>query len=278
MQTFLFYTPATQDAYTTTHIADVLSDCQGFEWESAWQGDYRSGLWTDAATGATCFVDVGKIPFAHDDAHAEKQYEHWKQNTLVVKIPLSSPHWHGVESLRFIQSLLDQLSGIACLDTEDTGDDEDEAGPGPLDRMRCLASWERLHVSQTNSRDDCYRMSRVSSVALWRYRRATAELDCDWPQALVLLDKDVARSAVVWDEPEEYIIVPPVELAVLKTATNTKVIDVGELISRADHVNNLDCAGAVKIPMSDQFNEIIDACVKMDLGRFKFLTDSEWSD
>ncbi len=277
MQTFLFFTPENDVLYGTEDICNVLEQCPGFAWDGHWQQGYRSGFWADVYTHARCSVDVGQADFNHDDAHNETTYDGWQLNPIQVKIPLSSPHWHCVESLRFVETMLSQLPHMFILDTEDTASPEVE-GPAPLDRMRALASWEQLHLSQTEGVSDYHRMERVNSIALWRYRRAIGEGNKEWPQALVLLDKDVARSAVIWDEPEEEIIVPPVELAVLKTDYNTSVISVEELISRAAHVNNLDCAGAVKIPIGEDFKSVIAQCVKMDVSRFKFLTDDEWSD
>lgn len=277
MQTYLFYTPEKQEAYSAHEIADVLDDGHGFTWDGDWQKSYRSGQWVDPATRAICHIDIGVAEFNHDDAHDEKEYEAWTRNPIQVQIPLSVPHWYGVECLRFLEWLLEQLPGLHILDTE-IESAEESAGPETLDRLRALANWEQLHINQTTERGDCYRMSRVSSVAMWRYRRAVGELDDEWPAALVLLDKDYARSAVVWDEPEDELIVPPVELGVLKTATNTIVMSVEEIISRAGHVNNLDCAGAVSIPIDDAFEEMVHECVKMDVSRFKFLGDGEWSD
>ena len=278
MQTFLFYTQQDQRAYVASDIVEGLESFDGFVWQGEWQNRYRNGTWTDPATGAMCHIDVGELEFDSDEVKAEKTYEGWTRNPLSVQIPLSVPHWHCVECLRFIEEYCQTLPGLFVLDTEDVGDEERDPGPRTIHRLESLAEWEQLHTAQTAEREDCYRMSRVSSVAMWRYRRATYELDEEWPMALVLLDKDIARSAVVWDEPEDYLIVPPVELAVLKTETHTIVMSVEELISRAEHVNNLDCAGAVKIPIDDDFEDIIGNCVKMDVSRFKFLADGEWSD
>ena len=278
MQTFLFYTPEDQRAYVASDIAEALESFEGFVWQGDWQERYRNGVWTDPATAAACQIDIGHVEFDSDEAAEEKQYDGWTRNPVAVHIPLSVPHWHCVESLRFIEELCLTLPGLSVLDTEDVGDEQREPGPRVINRLDSLAEWEQLHIAQTADREDCYRMSRVSSVAMWRYRRATRELDEEWPMALVLLDKDIARSAVVWDEPIDYLIVPPVELAVLKTETHTIVMSVEELISRANHVNNLDCAGAVKIPIDDEFEDIIENCVKMDVSRFKFLADGEWSD
>lgn len=278
MQCFLFYVPENEAVYRTEQLAAVLEQQAGFAWDGDWQRDYRSGVWTDPHTHALCLIDVGNPVFDQRDDENVRHYDGWQLCPLQIKVSLSSPHWHCVESARFIEGLLQQLPHCAVLDTEDTGDDVDAAAPGPLDRMRVLASWEQLHTAQTESRQDIWRMSRVHSIALWRYRRVLGERQLNWPQALVLLDKDTARSAVVWEEPEQEIIVPPVELAVLKTDYNTSVMSVEELISRASHVKNLDSGGAVSIPVDDDFQGVVAQCVKMDLSRFKFLTDSEWSD
>ncbi|NRA37192.1 MAG: hypothetical protein HRU15_03570 [Planctomycetes bacterium] len=275
MLELLFFQQDTDVAFSVDEIVEVCQNIEGVVLEGKDQDAYRPGIWRDPWTHARCVIDIGVVNFDHDDALEEKNYEHWQQVPLHIKIPLSCPHWHCVESLRMVEDILQALKNVFIIDTEDSID-----GPVALDRMRCLSSWEQLHHAQTESRGDMFRMNRTMSVALWRYRRELSDIpeDENWPQAFVLLDGERARSAVMWQDPERDVIFPPVELIIVQRGSQTGVIPSDELITCATHINNLDKAGAVMITSDDLTTQLFNEAKLLPTERFKSLSDDEWSD
>ena len=170
------------------------------------------------------------------------------------------------------------------LNTEDTGEDAEQEGPGPLDRIRLLATWEQLHAAQTAGRDDCWRMDRRSSLALWRYRREQAggreaHPELCWPGALALLDDGVARSATFWMDGGQDLALPPVELVVVRRGEgDTGVLDADRVRVAAGGGTTLDYAAATRIPATPAVRELFASGDLTPVERFRALDDSEWSD
>lgn len=281
MLEILFFQPEQDTAISIEDVVEICQSIGGVILEDSNDPHYRPGIWRDPWTHARCVIDIGEVSYDHDDAYAhEKSYEDWRQVPLQVKIPLSCPHWHCVESLRLVEEILVRMPTVRIVDTEDSIDAEGNEGPCLLDRMRCLSSWEQLHHAQTESRGDMHRMNRTMSVALWRYRRELADIpeDENWPQAFVLLDGNRARSAVMWQDPERDIVFPPVELIIVQRGSHTGVIPSDELITCATHINNLDKAGAIKITADERTSQLFYGAKLLPTERFASLSDDEWSD
>lgn len=243
---------------------------------------YRSGRWRDAETGASCQIDLGRPPIEEDHLHPPRAYDGWREVGLNINIPLAGPHWLCVEALQWVEGLLARLPSLRALDTEDTRQDHGE-GPGPWSRPRALANWERLHHVQQEGRTDLWRMARLASVCLWRYRRErakarTAITDLLWPDALVLLDTQdrCARSAVLWRDPTQAIALPPVELVVIPRAGATGVIT-AETLSRLGG-EALLLGQAQRLTPTAETAGLFANTPLLPASRFKALGDHDWSD
>jgi hypothetical protein len=280
MVSLLFYEPL-QDGppLSLDALADAL-DQPGVELH----GDavYRSGRWRDVETGATCQIDLGHPPLEEDHIHPPRAYDGWREVGLTINIPLSGPHWLCVESLQWVEALLTRLPSLRTLDTEDTRQDHGE-GPGTWNRPRALANWERLHHVQQEGRTDLWRMARLASVCLWRYRRERAMgrstlTDLQWPDALVLLDQQdrCARSAVLWRDPTQPIALPPVELVVISRSGATGVV-AAELVSALGGAP-LPFAQAQRLEPTAATASLFADATLLPASRFKALGDYDWSD
>ena len=176
-------------------IVNAFSDEVGCSIDGHDGASYRPWRWRDPATGAQCFGDIGLPPLEADPMSRERDYPGWRPISLEIQIPIGIAHWHCVESSRLIERVLARLPGAAILNCEDTGD-----GPGPIDRVAILASWEQLHTAHIAGRSDCWRMDRHESLAVWRYRAECTKgrethPELLWPGALALLDDTRACSA-----------------------------------------------------------------------------------
>ena len=250
--------------------------------ELAGDDTYRSGRWRDLETGATCQIDLGRPPLEEDHIHPPRAYDGWREVGLNINVPLSGPHWLCVESLQWIEGLLARLPSLRALDTEDTRQDHGE-GPGPWSRPRALANWERLHQVQQEGRTDLWRMARLPSVCLWRYRREramgrSAIRDLQWPDALVLLDQQdrCARSAVLWRDPTQPIALPPVELVVIPRGNATGVL-MAEQVSALGGAP-LPFSQAQRLEPTAATAELFANAALLPANRFKALGDYDWSD
>ncbi len=280
MVSLLFYEPV-QDgpALGFADLAEAL-DQPGVDL----QGDdtYRSGCWRDPETGATCQIDLGRPPIEEDHLHPPRAYDGWRELGLAINLPVSGPHWLCVESLQWVEGLLARLPSVRALDTEDTRQDHGE-GPGPWSRPRALANWERLHQVQQEGRTDLWRMARLPSVCLWRYRRERAKgraaiTDLQWPDALVLLDQQdrCARSAVLWRDPTGPLALPPVELVVIQRGNSTGVVQAAQVSALGGAP--LPFAQAQRLDPTPATAGLFSGATLQPASRFKALGDYDWSD
>lgn len=280
MVSLLFYEPV-QDgpALGFVDLAEAL-DQPGVEL----RGDeiHRSGRWRDPETGATCQIDLGRPPIEEDHLHPPRAYDGWREVGLCVNIPLAGPHWLCVEALQWVEGLLARVPSLRALDTEDTRQDHGE-GPGTWSRPRALANWERLHQVQQEGRTDLWRMARLPSVCLWRYRRERAKgraaiTDLQWPDALVLLDQQDrrARSAVLWRDPTQPMALPPVELVVIPRGDATGVL-LAEQVSALGGAP-VAFAQAQRLEPTAATAGLFANATLMPANRFKALGDHDWSD
>lgn len=281
MVSLLFYEPLQNDGppLSLDDLAEALEQ-PGVELH----GDavYRTGRWRDIETGATCQIDLGQPPLEEDHVHPPKAYDGWREVGLNVNIPLSGPHWLCVEALQWVEGLLSRLPSLRTLDTEDTRQDHGD-GPGAWSRPRALANWERLHQVQQEGRTDLWRMARLPSVCLWRYRREramgrSAITDLQWPDALVLLDQQdrCARSAVLWRDPTQPIALPPVELVVIPRGGATGVL-MAEQVSALGGAP-LPFAQAQRLDPTSATARLFAEATLLPASRFKALGDYDWSD
>ncbi|HEX3135588.1 MAG TPA: hypothetical protein VHX44_18645 [Planctomycetota bacterium] len=280
MVSLLFYEPVQEGPrLELDEVADALNQ-PGVELN----GDqkYRSGRWRDVETGATCQIDLGYPPIEEDHLHPPRAYDGWRDVGLTVNIPLSGPHWLCVEALQWVEGLLARLPTLRTLDTEDTRQDHGE-GPGAWSRPRALANWERLHHVQHEGRTDLWRMARLPSVCLWRYRREramarSAITDLQWPDALVLLDQQdrCARSAVLWRDPSVPIALPPVELVVIPRGASSGVIT-AEALSALGGAP-LPLAQGQRLTPTQATADLFANVALLPATRFKALGDYDWGD
>ncbi len=180
--------------------------------------DYRPGTWHDAATGARAVIDLGVPPLEDDIQHPPRAYAGWIPLRLDVQLPLVCPHWHAVEGFQFLERLHAAVPGSEILDHEDIQETpEAEAGPFAWSRPRALASWERQHQAQIETRIDLARMNRGDSLRLWRWRR---EREAGWPAAAVLRDRAAAEAhaVVVWQDPSQPCQLPTSGLVLVQLA------------------------------------------------------------
>jgi hypothetical protein len=280
MVSLLFYEPVTDGPALDHEELAAALDQPGVELSG--DATYRSGRWRDVETGATCQIDLGHPPIEEDHLHPPKAYDGWREVGLAIHIPLSGPHWLCVEALQWVEGLLARLPTLRALDTEDTRQEQGD-GPGAWSRPRALANWERLHQVQQEGRTDLWRMARLASVCLWRYRRERAQAraaitDLQWPDALVLLDTQdrCARSAVLWRDPERAIALPPVELVVVPRDGATGVMPAEELSRLGGEA--LPLAQAQRLAPTRETADLFARAPLMPATRFKALGDYDWSD
>lgn len=286
MQTLLTWLPDDQPPVAIDDLATVLETVPGLTVDGQPGADYRPFHWRCPATGARADGDLGLPPLAEDTKpHAEaKAYPGWQPAALSLHLPLPVPHWHGLEALQILEQAIGRFPDLAVLDTEDTGNEEDDnLGPGPLDRPRLLASWERLHASHTAGMADLPRMQRGASVGLWRYRRELAAgrdtwPDLAWPTVGAVVDDGLARAVAVLPAArgERPVAIPPVELVVVPNADGAGVLDANRL---------LDLPNATELSLTGSLSfaaEAVDAAIAahplVPVTRYRALDDDGWSD
>ncbi len=284
MLTFLFYQPDHEQPIPPGDLEDALLDQPGLELTGAAGDAYRPGTWRHSATGATAVIDLGLAPLEDDQMHPPTTYLGWRPLALAVHLPLAGPHWRCVEALQLIERLLAALPGTRALDTEDTRSSDDQVGPAPWSRPRALASWERLHNGQQSGRSDYPHMGRLASVCLWRYRRErasglAARPELRWPEALALVDVSVgaARSAIIWDDPDRPLAMPPVELVVVPRPGAPGVL-LAEVLLGAAQGEPLPFGQAARILPGPATSALFRTAELLPAARFKALGDHDWTD
>ena len=280
--TVLFYQPEAEPDLPRDEIEAALGAELGLELGHEQVPGYQPWRWRDPRTGAICDGDLGQPPLEEDTLHPETSYDGWRAVGLAVHIPVPVAHWHCVEAANLIQRLMDRLPGCVVLDTEDTGAEE-ARGPGDLDRVRLLASWEQLHAAQTAGRRNCWRMDRHASLAVWRYRREQAQgraahPELTWPGALAVLDGDLPRSATFWVSPEQDLALPPVELVVVHRGDETGVITANQLRAAVSGGTTLEYGAATRIAATPAVRELFASTELTPVERYRALDDQEWTD
>jgi hypothetical protein len=146
-----------------------------------------------------------------------------------------------------------------------------------------LASWEKLHQAQLLGRTDLWRMGRLASVCLWRYRRERsqgrlAHPELVWPDALVVLDHSTnnARSAVLLPSPMVSMALPPVELVVVNAAGASLVLP-ADIISACGG-EPLALGQAQQLVPNAALSTVLSTTPALPISRFRALGDHDWSD
>lgn len=284
MLTLLLFRPEGGDVPTPDEIADAITAIPGVDLSGDSASSYRAGGWRDSDTGAGCLIDVGDPPLEHDHIHPPRAYAGWLPAGVSVQVPLVGPHWFCVEAMRVPEAILAAFPEWRALDTEDiTHDAESEAGPFDWDRTRVITSWERQRAVQITGVAGLARMSRTSSVALWRYRRERrlgreTHRGHAWPDGSVLRDRatGAARSAALWLDPKRPFAAPPVELIVLKRADGAVVVP-GEAVA-AIPGTLAEMAGARLIDPSRAVDAIWNGTGVLPASGFVGLGDEDWVD
>jgi hypothetical protein len=285
MLTLLFYESALADgpASAQEDIEDRLLSLPGVELAGEARAAYRSGRWRDPATGASCTIDLGAPPIEEDALHPPRAYDGWRALDFTIGIPLAGPHWLCVEALQFIEGLIAQLPQLHVLDSEDS-ERGVGVGPGVWNRPRLLASWERQHAAQQSGRTDAWRMNRLSSVCLWRYRREralgrSAHAELHWPEAFALLDREgrAVRSAAFWNDEGRSWALPPVEMLIISQGGRSGVLVAADLAAVAG-AEPLPMASAALVTPSPVVSGVFRSGVLLPTLRFAALGDLDWSD
>jgi hypothetical protein len=285
MLSLLFYESAHADGPSTT-LEDIdiqLMAIAGVELGATAHAPYRTGRWRDPATGSTCTIDLGTPPLEEDPIHPPRAYDGWREVGLTVGIPLAGPHWLCAEALQFVEHLLSRLPQLRALDSEDS-ERGVTIGPGTWSRPRVLASWERQHTVQNMGRTDIWRMNRLSSVCLWRYRRERAAGSREhaqllWPEAFALLDLEgnAVRSAAFWRDPHLPLALPPVEVLIISQGLRSGVLSAADLASVASPTP-LALGSAAEIRPGPAVSAVYSNAPLLPNGRFRALGDLDWSD
>lgn len=224
MQRFEFYLREGDDTPEEEALADILISL-GCRLQGG--AGYHPGTWNDAATGARAVLDLGNPPIEEDVQHPPRAYAGWTPLRLAIQLPLVCPHWQAVEGFQLVERLLAAIPGAFALDCEDIQETKDaEAGPFAWSRPRALASWERQHTAQIETRTDLARMGRGDSLRLWRWRR---EREAAWPAATVLRDRSTAEAhaVCVWSDPTAACVLPAIGLVLVR-------LDQPRLVRRGD--------------------------------------------
>jgi hypothetical protein len=277
--TLLFYRPVTQ----VVAGERFLAACAATLGTTVDAGRYRQAEWCDPATGARAIIDLGDPPFTHDAVVEERHYDDWERLPLRCQVTLDGPHWRLVEVTRWLAELLRWHPAIGVLDTEDTGVDGVN-GPGPLDRLRLLASWERLRDSFQALRQGVLRLDRRRSILLWRYLREMAMARerfpaLHWP-AVVLLGRDEAVWLVMLlaDGPGD-IVLPPVDLVVVRRDGGPPgLLPADELLIAGGGGEALTVAGVHRIRRDAAVERCLSDSHLLPAAAYRLLGDGDWRD
>lgn len=273
MQRFEFYLREGADAPTLDELAALLQ-ALGARLDPG-EG-YLPGAWRDAATGARAVLDLGVPPIEEDAQHPPRAYAGWMPLGLALQIPLVGPHWRAVEGYQLVERILAGLPPDArVLDCEDIQERPDaEPGPFAFSRPRALASWERQHAAQIETRTDLARMGRGESLRLWRWRReraagAAAHPGLPWPEAVVLRDRAAgeAHAVAVWADPAAACALPGDGLVLLRL-TQPRLVRRGDLPPG----EALPQAGATRVEPPAAWPD------GLPLQRFHACDDEDWVD
>jgi hypothetical protein len=275
MHRFQFYLPEGHIAPDAADLADLVLAVPGVTLEGG--DDYRPGAWREVATGARAVLDVGEPPIESDHMHPPRQYLGWSALPLVVQLPLVGPHWQAVEGFQFIEAILARLAkATRVLDCEDI-QETPEAEPGPFawSRPRVLASWERQHAVQVETRTDLARMHRGDSLRLWRWRRERAAASAAhptllWPEARVLRDRAAltAFPTAVWSDPGRSAALPGAGLVLAMLPGGPRLVRRGDLPPG----EALPAAGASRVEAPARWPDGLPA------ERFAACLDEDWVD
>ena len=276
----LFYLPEDQDPIGIEALDDVIrgqSTCRML----AGDAGYRPFEWRDPATGAYCAGDIGHPPLDTDPSGEARSYPDWRPLALSLSLPLAVPHWYCVEALDLVANLLAALPGSAVLDCENTVRADDSEGPGPLNRMALLASWEQQHLCQTATRTDLHRLARHSSLALWRYRRErtaamAAHPDHHWPQTWVMAHGPSACTACLWPSDAQRVALPPVDCIIIERGPHSGVLSRDELLALSD--DHTPLPAACQSLMATTISQQLDAVDLEPTASYQMLADGDWSD
>lgn len=275
MHRFQFYLPEGHVAVDTADLADLVAALPGVILESG--TDYRPGTWRAGETGARAVLDVGDPPIESDHMHPPRQYLGWTTVPLVVQLPLIGPHWQAVEGFQFIESLAGKLpKATRILDCEDIQETPDaEPGPFGWSRPRVLASWERQHAVQVETRTDLARMHRGDSLRLWRWRRergpaSISHSELLWPEARVLRDRNTRNAfpAAVWSDPARPVALPDAGLVLIMLPDGPRLVPRRDLPAGQP----LPAAGASSVEPPAHWPAGLPA------GRFAACLDEDWVD
>ncbi len=296
MLTLQFYEAEHASPTTADELAAALLTIPGVAFDAppsrtADHAAYRPAQWHDQATGARAHWDLGRPPLTASDTNSAtddrpRTYPGWRQVALELHVPFAGPHWHAVVALAQVDRLLIAAPQLTPLDTEDdrhTGDSD--AGPYPWDRPRAIANWEILRAVQIAD-VAVPRLSRASSVALWRYRseRAAGRLahpTYQWPEALALhdLDTNAVRTACLWPDATgdsmTPFALPPVDLVVIRGG----VVPTDELrLIAGNPAAERVPGGARLIPASAAVSSFYAGAKTLPTSRFRGLGDEDWAD
>jgi hypothetical protein len=202
-----------------------------------------------------------------------------------VQIPLAGPHWFCVEALRVVEALLAAFPEWRALDVEDVVEDEaSRPGPFPWDRPRVIASWEKLRAIQLESLGTVPRMHRRASIALWRYRRERAQGRARhpghaWPDGAALLEtaSGAARSAALWLDPTKPFALPPVELLVLRTGGEPRVVSADQAATLCG-AGEPDPTGTRLVEPGAAVDRFIAEAQARPASEYRALGDEDWAD
>jgi hypothetical protein len=277
MLTLLFFQDERQPPIQLDSLTLALEAEEGLELDGAEGDAYRGGRWSEPATRARAVIDCGQAPVEDDPLHPPKVYPGWRQLPLTVQLPLAGPHWCAVEALAMVERLLQRLPDVGVIDTEELREPDDDA-PTPIDRLRVLASWERLIASQLAGCELLPQLPRLASIALWRYRRERRACErragsvMVWPEALCLVEGGRAWTCALWMDPELPLALPPVELLVIRrSAVEVGVLPVDELLTAAGEPPAGNPAGARFVQPSAATRSLFAGAVLQPIARYRFV-------
>lgn len=211
-------------------LVPVFSAEGGLDLQGVVGARYRSGRWTDAATGAWAEVDCGRPPLEDDPLSDERCPEGW-QPAAQVLIPLGVPHWYAWEAAAWLARRVAADEGLGVLLAEEMALYEQ---PAAVDIERLLLLWRQLHISQTRSLQRFLRLGASSSAALWQYRRQrtvgeAARPDLHWPEVSVLRSGNSGLTICLWADAGKALALPPVSAVVIPRTAGAVVVPVTAL-------------------------------------------------
>lgn len=279
MLDLIFYEDDQRPATPAASLAEALAATPGFTLEGHVDEVYRPVCFRDLRTGSRATGDLGPLPLAVDHLHPSRSYPGWRPVDLVLHLPIPVAHWNCIDVADAVVAMLDRLPHLSVLNSEATvrpgPDGEDLEGPGPLDKPTLLSTWEGLHAEATRSLQ-LPRLSRVASVALWRYRRGRTEVPKDWHgcEAHVLLHQGRARTAALLPWPLRPLVLPPVEL-LIHPGPPPRMVETASLRLLAP---TLPLGGGLAFDRSNQLEPVLQDAAWQPITGFTMLADGDWGD